>query len=158
MEHPASSASEGGEGLNRRDFSRLGLAAGGFALAAPSIRTISFAGKVVGTNPPPSTEPPPDTASTTTTVQATGSSVTTAPNGAGSTVGPTGDTSTTTTTAASAVEPAGASQGPGSLPLTGAALGGLAVVGGAAIAAGRAIARAARPEPLDQEPDDIEEG
>ncbi len=50
---PDSADNEGPQhSVSRRDFSRLGLFAGGVALTAPTIRTISFAGKVVGSVTP----------------------------------------------------------------------------------------------------------
>ena len=64
--------------LSRRRFAQLGLVAGGAALAAPSVRTINFAGKVVGSAPTSTTtEAPPET---TTTQPPTTTTTTTAPS------------------------------------------------------------------------------
>jgi hypothetical protein len=139
--------------LNRREFSRLGMFVGGAALAAPSIRTLNFAGKIVGSAPPPTTQPPPQP-TTTTSVGVTGTSVTTAPLATTtSTVGKTGTEQTSPTTDGAVADAERGQGGGGSLPLTGAAIGGAAVLGGAAIAVGRAMTRAQRTGPVDQSPD-----
>ncbi len=135
----------GEEGVTRRDFARLGVVAGGAALlaaggaiAGPNIRTISYAGKVVGSvHTPPTTESPPTSESTSPEISTEGSTVpstTSAP--ASSTTKP--SATTTVDGAADAAEPDGV------LPFTGAAIGALAIAGGAAVAVGRAMAGAGK--------------
>lgn len=125
-------------GVSRREFARLGLFAGGIALTAPSIRTISFAGKAVGSvhTPPPSTTP-----TSSTPVTQGGASETSTSSTA---------TSSTTTTVLPGADEKGAAGGSGTLPFTGAAIGGLAVVGGAAVAVGRAMTGASNAERVDE--------
>jgi hypothetical protein len=124
--------------VSRRDFARLGVFAGGVALTAPSIRTIRFAGKVVG-----SVHTPP-----TTPITEQGAVV--SPEPTSSTVAG----STTTTTAAQS--PAGETNS-GTLPFTGAAIGGLAVVGGAAVGVGRAMSSAKKRRGTDEDQDFIDD-
>jgi hypothetical protein len=161
MSEPPDSPECADDGVSRRDFARLGIVAGGAALlaaggagfAAPSIRTISFAGKVVG-----SVHTPPTTESTSPPISTEGSTV------AASTIPPPTDPSSTASSSTSSSstsstvkasgdgDATGDTSSDGMLPLTGAAIGGLAIVGGAAVAAGRALASSAkRREPAEDQ-------
>jgi len=128
--------SVGDERFSRRDFARVGLVAGagavvlaGGALATPNIRTIRFAGKVVG-----SVQTPPTSESTSPEVSVGGSTVPSTTDGS----------STTSTTKPLTKTASTDGTSDGVLPFTGAAIGGVAIVGGAAVAVGRAMASAGK--------------